>query len=141
MVAKHGQLKWPGNPPDEKQSCYPQSIKKLQNKNENRFRKSGKKEGGNSRKRWGVLNKRRKSIANQPQVEAQTILKTVQHETSVSILYLLKYSGDVENAREIQNWSSARFIFGNYDRNNLVKENFHVIQIYGIANVNIGTSG
>ena len=35
--------------------------------------------------------------------EAKTHFEIVQHETFAPILYLLKYSGDVENAIEIQN--------------------------------------
>ena len=75
--------------------------------------------------------------------EADNDFKIVQHETFAPILYLLKYSGDVENAIKIQNdvvqgLSSA-----------IMTNNLREAEIFlsaagsdcGIANVNIGTSG
>ena len=36
-------------------------------------------------------------------MKQKTIYEIVQHETFAPILYLMKYSGDVENAIDIQN--------------------------------------
>ena len=76
-------------------------------------------------------------------VEAKNHFETVQNETFAPILYLIKYSGDVEQAIAIQNdvvqgLSSAIFT------NNLREaEQFlsHWGSDCGIANINIGTSG
>ncbi len=76
-------------------------------------------------------------------VEAKNEYKIVQHETFAPILYLLKYSGSVENAIKIQNnvpqgLSSAIMT-------NELKEAEAFLTAWGsdcgIANVNIGTSG
>jgi len=76
-------------------------------------------------------------------VEAENSYKIVQEETFAPILYLIKYSGDVQNAIDIQNdvvqgLSSAIFT------NNL-REAEEFLSAWGsdcgIANVNIGTSG
>lgn len=76
-------------------------------------------------------------------VEAKNEYEMVQEETFAPILYLLKYSGEVENAIEMQNdvkqgLSSA--IFSNHIHET---EAFlgHAGSDCGIANVNIGTSG
>ncbi len=76
-------------------------------------------------------------------VEAENNFTMVQNETFAPILYLIKYSGNVDNAIAIQNdvvqgLSSAIFT------NNLREaEQFlsHWGSDCGIANVNIGTSG
>ena len=49
-------------------------------------------------------------------IEAENHFEIVQHETFAPILYLMKYSGDVENAIETAKWSSARIVFSNYDQ-------------------------
>jgi len=76
-------------------------------------------------------------------VEADNSFAIVQHETFAPILYIMKYSGDVENAIEIQNdvpqgLSSAIMT-------NDLKESERFLAVSGsdcgIANVNIGTSG
>ena len=76
-------------------------------------------------------------------VEAENDYEIVQEETFAPILYLIKYSGDVENAIEIHNGvvqglSSAIFT-------NNVQEAETFLSAWGsdcgIANVNIGTSG
>ncbi|MCC7333140.1 MAG: aldehyde dehydrogenase family protein [Flavobacteriales bacterium] len=76
-------------------------------------------------------------------IEAKNHFKIVQHETFAPILYLMKYSGGVENAIEIQNevmqgLSSAIMT-------NEIKEAEKFLSYAGsdcgIANVNIGTSG
>ncbi|HXJ98776.1 MAG TPA: aldehyde dehydrogenase family protein [Gelidibacter sp.] len=75
--------------------------------------------------------------------EAQPEFEIVQHETFAPILYLLKYSGDVHNAIEIQN-GVVQGLSSSIMTNNLREaEAFLSVQgsDCGIANVNIGTSG
>lgn len=76
-------------------------------------------------------------------VEAKNEFKIVQHETFAPILYIMKYSGGVENAIKIQNGvpqglSSAIMT-------NSLKDSEAFLSCAGsdcgIANVNIGTSG
>lgn len=76
-------------------------------------------------------------------IEAENHFEIVQHETFAPILYLMKYSGEVENAIEQQNGvvqglSSAIMT-------NELKEAEKFLSYAGsdcgIANVNIGTSG
>ncbi|MEO1032261.1 MAG: aldehyde dehydrogenase family protein [Bacteroidota bacterium] len=75
--------------------------------------------------------------------EANNTMEIVQHETFAPVLYLLKYSGDVTNAIEIQN-NVAQGLSSAIMTNNLREaERFlsHAGSDCGIANVNIGTSG
>ncbi|MAD97437.1 MAG: aldehyde dehydrogenase family protein [Flavobacteriaceae bacterium] len=75
--------------------------------------------------------------------EAQNDFEIVQHETFAPVLYLLKYSGKVTNAIDIQN-SVAQGLSSAIMTNNLREaEAFlsHAGSDCGIANVNIGTSG
>jgi len=75
--------------------------------------------------------------------EAKPEFKIVQHETFAPVLYLLKYSGEVENAIDIQN-KVAQGLSSAIMTNNLREaERFLSVQgsDCGIANVNIGTSG
>jgi aldehyde dehydrogenase (NAD+) len=75
--------------------------------------------------------------------EAQNDFEIVQHETFAPVLYLLKYTGDVENAIGIQN-GVAQGLSSSIMTNNLREaERFlsHSGSDCGIANVNIGTSG
>ena len=75
--------------------------------------------------------------------EARPEYQIVQHETFAPVLYLLKYSGDVENAIDIQN-GVAQGLSSAIMTNNLREaERFLSVQgsDCGIANVNIGTSG
>ncbi|CAL2091608.1 Aldehyde dehydrogenase family protein [Tenacibaculum sp. 190524A02b] len=75
--------------------------------------------------------------------EASNEFEIVQHETFAPVLYLLKYSGDVENALELQN-GVAQGLSSAIMTNNLREaERFlsHAGSDCGIANVNIGTSG
>ena len=75
--------------------------------------------------------------------EADNSFEIVQHETFAPVLYLLKYSGDVENAIDIQN-GVAQGLSSAIMTNNLREaERFlsHAGSDCGIANVNIGTSG
>lgn len=75
--------------------------------------------------------------------EASNDFKIVQHETFAPVLYLLKYSGEVTEAIEIQN-NVAQGLSSAIMTNNLREaEAFlsHAGSDCGIANVNIGTSG
>ncbi|GAA4110146.1 aldehyde dehydrogenase family protein [Aquimarina addita] len=75
--------------------------------------------------------------------EAEGSYKIVQHETFAPVLYLLKYTGDVENAIDIQN-GVAQGLSSAIMTNNL-REAERFLSVAGsdcgIANVNIGTSG
>ena len=75
--------------------------------------------------------------------EAKNSFEIVQNETFAPILYLLKYSGEVGNALEIQN-GVAQGLSSAIMTNNL-REAEHFLSVAGsdcgIANVNIGTSG
>jgi aldehyde dehydrogenase (NAD+) len=75
--------------------------------------------------------------------EAKPDFKIVQHETFAPVLYLLKYSGNVENAIEIQNGVVQGLSSAIMTNNLREAERFLSVQgsDCGIANVNIGTSG
>lgn len=75
--------------------------------------------------------------------EVENHYKIVQHETFAPILYLIKYSGDVLNAIEIQN-NVSQGLSSSIMTNNLREAELFLSQQgsdCGIANVNIGTSG
>jgi len=76
-------------------------------------------------------------------VEAQPHYNIVQQETFAPILYLLKYSGDVENAIGIQNGVVQGLSSAIMTNNLRQAERFLSVggSDCGIANVNIGTSG
>ncbi|NDK57313.1 L-piperidine-6-carboxylate dehydrogenase [Pontibacter fetidus] len=76
-------------------------------------------------------------------VEAENHFEMVQEETFAPILYLIKYSGDVENAIELQNGVKQGLSSSIFSTNLLETEAFlsHWGSDCGIANVNIGTSG
>lgn len=75
--------------------------------------------------------------------EAKNEFEIVQHETFAPILYLLKYSGGVENAIAIQNGVVQGLSSAIMTTNLREAEKFlsHAGSDCGIANVNIGTSG
>jgi aldehyde dehydrogenase (NAD+) len=76
-------------------------------------------------------------------VEAQNEFAIVQHETFAPILYLMKYTGDVENAIAIQN-GVPQGLSSSIMTNNLKEAELFLSALgsdCGIANVNIGTSG
>lgn len=75
--------------------------------------------------------------------EAENHFDIVQYETFAPILYLLKYSGGVENAIALQN-GVAQGLSSAIMTNNLREAELflsHAGSDCGIANVNIGTSG
>jgi aldehyde dehydrogenase (NAD+) len=75
--------------------------------------------------------------------EAQPQYEIVQHETFAPILYLLKYSGEVENAIAVQNGVVQGLSSAIMTNNLREAERFLSVagSDCGIANVNIGTSG
>jgi aldehyde dehydrogenase (NAD+) len=75
--------------------------------------------------------------------EADNNYEIVQHETFAPILYLLKYSGDVQNAIKLQNGVVQGLSSAIMTNNLREAENFLSVagSDCGIANVNIGTSG
>lgn len=76
-------------------------------------------------------------------VEAENHFEIVQHETFAPILYIMKYSGGIENAIKTQN-SVPQGLSSAIMTNN-IKESEAFLSAQGsdcgIANVNIGTSG
>jgi aldehyde dehydrogenase (NAD+) len=76
-------------------------------------------------------------------VEAKNEFEIVQHETFAPILYLIKYSGDLQNAIEMQN-GVKQGLSSAIMTNNMRESELFLSQAgsdCGIANVNIGTSG
>ncbi|OON68146.1 aldehyde dehydrogenase family protein [Hymenobacter sp. CRA2] len=76
-------------------------------------------------------------------VEARNDYHTVQEETFAPILYLIKYSGTVDNAIELQNGVRQGLSSAIFSLNMRETEAFlsQTGSDCGIANVNIGTSG
>ncbi len=76
-------------------------------------------------------------------IEAENHYEIVQHETFAPILYLMKYSGDVENAIEMQNGVAQGLSSSIMTAEMKEAEKFLSFagSDCGIANVNIGTSG
>jgi len=76
-------------------------------------------------------------------VEAENSYEIVQEETFAPILYLIKYSGEVEDAIELQNGVVQGLSSSIFTNNMQEAETFlsHWGSDCGIANVNIGTSG
>ena len=75
--------------------------------------------------------------------EVKNSFEIVQHETFAPILYLIKYSGSIENAIELQN-SVPQGLSSAIMTNNLQEAELFLSvsgSDCGIANVNIGTSG
>ncbi|MBW6458739.1 MAG: aldehyde dehydrogenase family protein, partial [FCB group bacterium] len=76
-------------------------------------------------------------------IEAENSMPIVQEETFAPILYLIKYSGDVESAIRIQNDVKQGLSSAIFTRDMREAEIFLSCRgsDCGIANVNIGTSG
>ena len=76
-------------------------------------------------------------------VEAKNHYETVQQETFAPILYLIRYSGDIEEAIKLHNGVKQGLSSSVFTTNLLEAETFlsHRGSDCGIANVNIGTSG
>ena len=144
IVAAYGQLRI-GNPLDEKNHVGP-LIDKQAVEMYNQALTKVVAEGGKILVEGGVLTGEgyESGCYVKPAIaEAQNNFEIVQHETFAPVLYLMKYSGDVENAIEIQN-GVAQGLSSAIMTNNL-REAERFLSVAGsdcgIANVNIGTSG
>lgn len=144
IVAAYGQLRI-GNPLDEKNHVGP-LIDKQAVEMYNQALTKVVAEGGKILVEGGVLSGEgyESECYVKPAIaEAQNSFEIVQHETFAPVLYLMKYSGDVENAIEIQN-GVAQGLSSAIMTNNL-REAERFLSVAGsdcgIANVNIGTSG
>jgi aldehyde dehydrogenase (NAD+) len=144
LVSAYGQLKI-GNPLDEKNHVGPvidtHAVKI--------YKKALEKvvaEGGQLLVKGGVLQGEgyESGCYVKPAIaEANNSFEIVQHETFAPVLYLLKYSGSVENAIEIQN-GVVQGLSSAIMTNNLREAELFLSVTgsdCGIANVNIGTSG
>ena len=144
LIDAYSQLKI-GNPLDENNHVGP-LIDKYAVENYNKAIDSVKEEGGNIIVEGGVLSGAgyESGCYVKPAIaEASNDYKIVQHETFAPVLYLLKYSGSVDRAIEIQNNVSQGLSSAIMTNNLREAELFlsHSGSDCGIANVNIGTSG
>ncbi len=134
-----------GNPLDENNHVGPLIDKGAVKMYENALQKVVE-EGGNLLVEGGVLSGEgyESGCYVKPAIaEAENNFEIVQNETFAPILYLLKYSGDVNNAIEIQN-GVVQGLSSAIMTNNLREAEAFLSQAgsdCGIANVNIGTSG
>ncbi|WGH74590.1 aldehyde dehydrogenase family protein [Tenacibaculum tangerinum] len=144
IVGAYGQIKI-GNPLDESNHVGPLIDKDAVNTYLAAIEKA-KAEGGKVLVEGGVLEGEgyESGCYVKPAIiEAENHYEIVQHETFAPILYLMKYSGDVENAIELQN-GVAQGLSSSIMTNEM-KEAEKFLSFAGsdcgIANVNIGTSG
>ena len=144
LVKAYKQLRI-GNPLDEKNHVGPLIDKDAVKMYENALA-AAVKEGGKIIVEGGVLSGKgyESGCYVKPAiVEAENHFEIVQHETFAPILYLIKYSGELQNAIALQN-GVAQGLSSAIMTNNLREaELFLSVQgsDCGIANVNIGTSG
>ncbi len=134
-----------GNPLDEKNHVGP-LIDKDAVRMYNQALEKVVEEGGNIIVEGGVLEGEgcESGCYVKPAIaEAKNSFEIVQHETFAPVLYLMKYSGDVENAIELQNGVVQGLSSAIMTNNLREAERFlsHAGSDCGIANVNIGTSG
>ena len=134
-----------GNPLDEKNHIGPLIDKDSVNTYLSAIEKA-KAEGGNVLVEGGVLEGEgyESGCYVKPAIiEAENDFDIVQTETFAPILYLMKYSGDVENAIDMQNGVAQGL--SSAIMTNEMKEAEKFLSFAGsdcgIANVNIGTSG
>ncbi|MGY8914500.1 MAG: L-piperidine-6-carboxylate dehydrogenase [Flavobacteriales bacterium] len=144
VVAAYNQLRI-GNPLDEKNHVGPVIDKDAVKMYQNALKKVVE-EGGKVIVEGGVLEGEgyESGCYVKPAIaEAKNSFEIVQHETFAPILYLLKYSGDVENALAIQNGVVQGLSSAIMTNNLREAERFLSVNgsDCGIANVNIGTSG
>ncbi len=144
VVAAYGQLRI-GNPLDENNHVGPIIDTDAVAMYESALEKVVA-EGGNVIVKGGVLSGEgyESGCYVKPAIaEAKNTFEIVQHETFAPILYLLKYSGELENALALQN-GVAQGLSSAIMTNNL-REAEAFLSVAGsdcgIANVNIGTSG
>tara|TARA_R110000850_G_scaffold175976_1_gene301864 strand:+ start:123508 stop:125130 length:1623 start_codon:yes stop_codon:yes gene_type:complete len=144
IVGAYGQLTI-GNPLDQKNHIGPLIDKESVNTYLAAI-ESAKAEGGKVLVEGGVLSGEgyESGCYVKPAIiEAENSFKIVQHETFAPVLYLMKYSGEVENAIEVQNGVAQGL--SSAIMTNEMKEAEKFLSFAGsdcgIANVNIGTSG
>ena len=144
IVDAYGQLRI-GNPLDEKNHVGPLIDKDAVKNYQNALEKVVQ-EGGKIIVEGGVLEGEgyESGCYVKPAIaEAQNDFEIVQHETFAPVLYLMKYSGSVENAIELQN--GVRQGLSSAIMTNNLREAERFLSVAGsdcgIANVNIGTSG
>lgn len=144
LVNAYGQLRI-GNPLDEKNHVGP-LIDKLAVDAYLKALEKVQAEGGNLIVPGGVLSGEgyESGCYVKPAIaEAQNHFEIVQHETFAPILYLVKYSGGVENAIALQN-GVQQGLSSAIMTNNVQEAHLFLSASgsdCGIANVNIGTSG
>jgi aldehyde dehydrogenase (NAD+) len=144
LVAAYKQIKI-GNPLDEEIHMGPLIDKDAVKLYQNALNKVVE-EGGNLIIEGGILEGEgfESGCYVKPAIaEAKNSFEIVQNETFAPVLYLIKYSGDVENAIEIQN-GVVQGLSSAIMTNNLREAEKFLSQAgsdCGIANVNIGTSG
>ncbi|WP_268848440.1 L-piperidine-6-carboxylate dehydrogenase [Flavobacterium aestivum] len=144
VVAAYGQLRI-GNPLDEKNHVGPLIDTQAVEMYANALTKVVA-EGGKILVEGGVLSGEgyESGCYVKPAIaEAQNSFEIVQHETFAPVLYLIKYSGTVENAIDVQN-GVAQGLSSAIMTNNLREAERFLSAVgsdCGIANVNIGTSG
>jgi aldehyde dehydrogenase (NAD+) len=144
LVSAYGQLKI-GNPLDQNNHVGPLIDKQAVEFYTNALTKVVQ-EGGKLLVEGGVLSGEgyESGCYVKPAIaEANNAFKIVQHETFAPVLYLLKYSGSVENAIEVQN-GVVQGLSSAIMTNNLREAELFLSVVgsdCGIANVNIGTSG
>lgn len=144
IVGAYGQIKI-GNPLDENNHVGPLIDKDAVNTYLAAIEKA-KAEGGKVLVEGGVLEGEgyESGCYVKPAIiEAENHFEIVQHETFAPILYLMKYSGDVENAIELQNGVAQGLSSSIMTSEMKEAERFLSFagSDCGIANVNIGTSG
>ncbi len=144
IVGAYGQIKI-GNPLDENNHVGPLIDTDAVNTYLAAIEKA-KAEGGNVLVEGGVLEGEgyESGCYVKPAIiEAENHFEIVQHETFAPILYLMKYSGDVENAIELQNGVAQGLSSSIMTSEMKEAEKFLSFagSDCGIANVNIGTSG
>ncbi len=144
IVGAYGQIKI-GNPLDETKHVGPLIDKDAVNTYLAAIEKA-KAEGGKVLVEGGVLEGEgyESGCYVKPAIiEAENHFEIVQHETFAPILYLMKYSGDVENAIVQQNGVAQGLSSAIMTNEMKEAEKFlsYAGSDCGIANVNIGTSG
>jgi len=144
LVKAYGQLKI-GNPLDSKIHVGP-LIDSMAVKNYLAALSDAKDQGAKILVDGGVIkgkNYQSGCYVNPCIVEADNSMQIVQHETFAPILYIMKYSGGIENAIKVQNGVPQGLSSAIMTTNLREAERFLSCagSDCGIANVNIGTSG
>ncbi|WP_026836753.1 aldehyde dehydrogenase family protein [Gillisia sp. JM1] len=144
VVAAYKQLSI-GNPLDENNHMGPLIDKDAVKNYQNALAKVVE-EGGNIIVEGGVLEGEgfESGCYVKPAIaEAKNSYEIVQHETFAPVLYMMKYSGNIEDAMELQN--GVKQGLSSAIMTNNLREAEHFLSVNGsdcgIANVNIGTSG